>query len=64
VSVCGSYYQAMSEAFEIRIDATGPNFGIEALLDSQHRLEYPSRRPSVHEPELHGPLDTMLLVIS
>jgi DNA-binding transcriptional LysR family regulator len=30
----GSYYKAMSETFNLQIDATGPNFGIEHLLDS------------------------------
>jgi hypothetical protein len=30
----GSYYEAMSEALAISVDSTGPNFGIEHLLDS------------------------------
>jgi hypothetical protein len=29
----GAYYSALSEAFGIRIDAEGPGFGSEVLLD-------------------------------
>ena len=53
-----AYYDDLAAAFGLTIEATGPNFGTEPLLDTHRRLPGPGHLRRRADPPASGPPTT------